>query len=173
MALIDITIENPSLISTGEDAQRPDEDDESGLLSDDQPDERSEGGADDDLGDTLKNVSTLLTAATTVAGVLKQLRDDEGSEADGEESGLFADEEADSDDGAEAGEEEVESFVENVVGDGESEVEDEPDETEEAEAETDDSSGLGLKVALVLVVVLVALALWSRGDDEDPVEDWE
>lgn len=175
MALIEITVDNPSLINTGEEpSERTDE----GIFSretdsDGETGDTGESG-DGELDDKMKAISTLVTAATTVAGVIKQLRDEEKSDVE-EESGLFGGE-ADEPD---TGDEEAESFVESVVGENEeAEIEEaEPEEAEDAEADAEteaDSGSVGLKVAFVLVVVLVALALWSReGDEENVDEDWD
>lgn len=173
MALIEITVDHPSLISTGEDEQRA-TDEDGGVLPGDEDDQHESGestSTDDGLGDTLKTVSTILTAVTTIAGVLKRLRENEGTVEDEAES-LF-----DEEDTADAGEEEAESFVESVVGDESDEAD--ADETEELEAEAEDEEtdaddsgrGLGVKVAFVLVVVLIALALRARGGDETADED--
>lgn len=175
MALIEITVDHPSLISTGEDKQQP-TDEEGGVLSGDNEQSReSTESTDDGLDDTMKNVSTMVTAATTIAGVLKQLREDEDT-VEEHDDGFFddADEETDT------GDEEAQSFVESVVGDDESEadVEDEEGEAieedvDEAVAADDGSGGLGMKVAFVLVIVLIAAALWARGDDESVEDDWD
>lgn len=177
MALIEITVDHPSLISTAEDERRTTDEEEGGLLSRDgeQQDEPAEatdpaGTADHGLGETLKTVSTVLTAVTTIAGVLKQLRseDEDGSAVEVAE-GLFEDEDV-------GGQDEVESFEEELVeDDNEDGLGDESEAAVDEEGESDeDSSGLGLKVAFVLVVLLVALALWTRGDDEESVDDdWD
>lgn len=176
MALIEITVDRPSLISTGEGAEES-TDEDGGVLpgdEDDQHEPAESATTDDGLGDTLKTVSTILTAVTTIAGVLKRLRsedaDESGSAVDVAEE-LFEDEESD-------GEDEVEAFEDELV---EQDNEDPASETEvdaDSEADAEDSGrGLGLTVAFVLVVILIALAIRSRGGDESDEDalddDWD
>lgn len=174
MALIEITVDHPSLISTGEDEQRP-TDDEGGVLSDDDGQSRESTESTDGVDDTMKNVSTMLTAATTIAGVIKQLREDENEQSVDGNNGLFSD----ADEETDTGEDEAQSFVDSVIGDEESdaaveEVEESDEEEVDETAEADEgSSGLGLKVAFVLVIVLIAVTLWARGDDETADDDWD
>lgn len=185
MALIDVTIENPSLVNTGGEGSQTTASssgtDENGDVDPEaefeEPASDAAAETDDDLAETLKTISTLLTAATTVAGVLKKLRSEEEGEAGAGSAvdvaeGLFEDEEV-------GGEEEVESFEEELVEEDNETEADADEEGEEADdeepAEDDSGRGPGLKVAFVLVVLLVALALWTRGDDEESEldEDWE
>ncbi|MCH7659435.1 MAG: hypothetical protein IH933_02255 [Euryarchaeota archaeon] len=177
MALIEITVDHPSLISTGEDEQRP-TDDEGGVLSDDDGQSHESTESTDGVDDTMKNVSTMLTAATTIAGVIKQLREDENEQSADGNDGLFSD----ADEETDTGEDEAQSFVDSVIGDEESdaaaeeveEVEESDEEAVDETAEADEgSSGLGLKVAFVLVIVLIAVTLWARGDDETADDDWD
>lgn len=159
MALIEITVDNPSLINTSEgDASREttDEDSSLGLSS---GGTESDGDADTDL---IGTVGTFVTALSALAGVLRQLRSEEAEDA--EAAGGLSLTDGDAED-------------ESIIGDTDQtdeidETEDEALETglegEDAKEEEESSgSGLGTKVAVLLVVVLVVAVLWARSGDED------
>lgn len=162
MALIEVTVDNPSLISTGGTGSRERSETDEGAGT------ASETGTDS-TDESMETAGTLLTAATTVAGVLEQLRSENEEAAESADEGLF-------DNGEDAsGDEEAAAFEESVV---EGDVPDEATDVEDAGAdETDESSGsgVGLLVAFVLVVALVVAALWMRGGDEgvESDDDWD
>lgn len=160
MALIEITVDNPSLINTGEgDASRETTDEESGLgLSSGR--EREDGDTDTDL---IGTVGTFVTALSALAGVLRQLRSEE--ETGDAEDGLGLTDE-DTDDSILGDSDEAVDEIEEI-----DETEDEALETglegEDADEEETSGSGLGTKVAILLVIVLVVAVLWFRGGDEE------
>lgn len=153
MALIEITVDNPSLINTGEgDASRETTDEDSSLgLSSGR--EREDGDSDTDL---IGTIGTFVTALSALAGVLRQLRSEEETGDAGDGLG-FTDEDAD----------------DSILGDSDEAVDEieEIDETglegEDADEEEASGSGLGTKVAILLVIVLVVAVLWFRGGDEE------
>lgn len=163
MALIEITVDNPSLINTGEDGTNREttDDDSSVAFSSD-----SEGGdADTDL---IGTVGTFVTALSALAGVLKQLRSEETAEAEDGDLGLT---DEDADDGSILGS--TDETVDEI-----DETDDEALETglegEDADEEEASGSGLGAKVAVLLVIVLVVAVLWFQsGDEEAEFEEFD
>lgn len=159
MALIEITVDNPSLINTGE-GEATSEDGESSL-------EFSSGRTEDGDADTdlIGTVGTFVTALSALAGVLRQLRSEETGDAEAEGGLSLTDEDTED---------------EPIIGGAdETEETDELDETEDEALETglegedtveeeSSGSGFGAKVTVLLVIVLVVAVLLSRGDDEDP-----
>lgn len=154
MALIEITVDNPSLINTAE-GEATSEDEESGLRLSSGRSE-NEGDADTDL---IGTIGTFVTALSALAGVLRQLRSEE---TEGTEGGLSLTDEDTEDEPIIGGADETDELDETA---------DEALETglegEDTVEEESSGSGLGAKVAVLLVIVLVVAVLLSRGDDED------
>lgn len=159
MALIEITVDNPSLINTGE-GEATSEDGESSLgLSSG----RSENEDDADT-DLIGTVGTFVTALSALAGVLRQLRSEETGDAEAE-GGLSLTDEDTEDEPIIGGADETEETDE--LGETEDEALETGLEGEDTVEGESSGSGLGTKVAVLLVVVLVVAVLLSRGDDED------
>lgn len=146
MALIEVTVDHPSLISTDEDEQRGFSD-EGTEANGESASETSENGRED-------TVRTALTAATTLASVAKQLRSEDELVGNGEESTDEVEDETEATD--------ADAFEESV-------------ESEDAEdTDGDESSRLGLMAVFVLVIALVAIALWTRrGNEGTDLDDWD
>jgi hypothetical protein len=171
MALIEITVDNPALIRTGEEqAERVT------TGTDEETTDADAGEVDtDEETDLINTIGTFVTALSALAGVLRQLRSEE-EEGAAVEAGTESDVEAggDADDGFEEIDEIDEIGGPDEIDDTEDEsletgLEGEDESEEDAEAEAS-GSGLGTKVAILLVVALVVAALWLRGGDEGDEE---
>lgn len=162
MALIEITVDNPALIRTGEEeTERETTGTDGGTAAD-----VGERETDEET-DLIETVGTFVTALSALAGVLQRLRSEEEETPVDEEIGGDVDDDLD----------EIDEIDEIEGTDEIDETEDETLETGlEGEEEPDEGasgSGLGTKVAVLLVIALVVAVLWFRSGDEGDGDEFE